>query len=238
MTGRATVRRELSRVLEQLDDVFDDLDPLTTAFRDLIAARRAAGEQATPTELAELRPLILSLLAEHHGWASGAGVITAPGLLRSTPRWLEWWWNRPHGGVEALRANLDEEAPDFFDYTTAEWYLVPAASRSRHAAGPYVDYLCTNEYAVTLSSPIYLGDELIGIAGADVLISSIERRVLPVLTKVPAGAVLTNSEGRVIASAAPGVAVGHRLDLATVTSQGLQRQRNGSIAPRWRLVQP
>lgn len=237
MTGRTVAWRELGRVLAPLDEVFDDLEPLSSAFRDLIAARRATGDQATPAELAELRPLILSLLAEHRGWASGAGVITAPGLLRSTPRWLEWWWARPSGGVEALRANLDEDAPDFFDYTTAEWYSVPAASRSRHAAGPYVDYLCTNEYAVTLSSPIYLDDELIGIAGADVLVSSIERRVLPVLMKVPSGATLTNSEGRVIASAAAGIAAGHRLDLATVTSRDLARHRHASSASRWRLVQ-
>lgn len=236
MSELTTARDELSRVLQQLDEVFDDLDPLASAFRDIILARRSAGNQATHADLAELRPLITSLLAAHNGWAAGAGVITSPGLLRSTPRWLEWWWNRPAAGVEALRANLDEDAPDFFDYTTAEWYLVPAATRSRHAAGPYVDYLCTNEYSVTLSLPIHLDDELIGIAGADVLVSSIEHRVVPVLARIAPGATLANSEGRVIASASPRLAAGHRLDLATVRSQGIRRPRNGSSAPRWRLV--
>lgn len=236
MSGGVDARRELRRVLDQVDEVFDDLDPLAATFRDLIAGKRAAGEPPTHTDLAELRPSILSLLAAHSGWASGAGIITVPDLLSSAPRWLEWWWNRPSGGVEALRANLDENAPDFFDYTTAEWYLVPAATRSRHAAGPYVDYLCTNEYSVTLSLPIYLGDELIGIAGADVLVSSIERRVIPVLAQVSSDAVLTNGEGRVIASVAGGVAAGHRVDLGSVESRAVRSRSSAARASNWRLV--
>ena len=235
MTARQA-RAELGRVLAQLDAVFDDLDPVATVFREIIASRRSAAEQATHTDLSVLRPMIMSVLTTHGGWAAGAGVITAPGLLRSTPRWLEWWWNRPSGGVEALRANLDEEAPDFYDYTTAEWYLVPAMTHARHAAGPYVDYLCTNEYSVTLSSPIFLDGELIGIAGADVLVASIEQRVVPVLSQIASGAVLTNGEGRVIASATPLLAAGHRLDLTDLVSERIRRRQKLSGADAWQLV--
>ena len=58
----------------------------------------------------------------------------------------------------------------------------PLRSMSRRVAGPYVDYACTNEYAVTLSMPVPDGDDLLGVAAADVLVSSLETRVLPALT--------------------------------------------------------
>jgi len=127
--------------------------------------------------------------------------------------WLEWWWTRTSGGPEALRVNLDPAAPDFFDYTGADWYLTPMRNSARHVAGPYVDYACTNEYALTVAVPVTVHDRFAGVAAADVLVSSLERQLLPALRTLSEPAVLLNSGGRVIASSSPQFASGMRVPL-------------------------
>ena len=42
------------------------------------------------------------------------------------------------------------------DLHRLEWYRVPAATLERHIAGPFVDYLCSNEITLTASIPVCL----------------------------------------------------------------------------------
>ncbi len=204
-TGRSATARPVPRVRDvlgdvvaELEQVYDALDTLAAEFTGIAGAAPVARD-----ELAPLRPAIFAVLAEHRGLVAGAGVITAPDLLRDAPRWLEWWWAPASGTPEALRVNLDPAAPDFFDYTTADWYAVPERTLARQLSGPYVDYLCTNEYTLTLSTPVRAGGRLLGMAAADVLVSTVERRVMPALTALPSPVVLSNADGRVIASNSP-----------------------------------
>jgi hypothetical protein len=192
----------LGDVVGELEDVFSDLDVLAARFRALATAELGRDD------LVPLRQTIFEML-DRHRLVAGAGVITTPDLLCDAPRWLEWWWINSGGSPEALRVNLDPTAPDFYDYTTADWYATPERTLARHVAGPYVDYLCTNEYTITLSTPVVTDAAMIGVAAADVLLSSLEHRVLPVLARLPDPVVLANADGRVIASNsaywAPGV---------------------------------
>jgi hypothetical protein len=105
--------------------------------------------------------------------------------------------------------NLDPAAPDFYDYTTTAWYGTDAPRLS----GPYVDYACTNQYAITMSLPVHGPGGFLGVAAADVLVSSLERRVAPALGALGRPVALTNAHGRVIASSEPAVAPGRRLAL-------------------------
>jgi hypothetical protein len=209
----------VTRVEEVLGDVLDELGEVFAAVAELGAAF-ARLEPTRREQVETLRPDILALLADHVDLVTGAGVITAPGLLSDAPRWLEWWWRSGRGDPEPLRVNLDPAAPDFYDYTTTEWYATTAPAMS----GPYVDYACTNEYAITLASPIVAGGRRLGVAGADVLVASLERRVLPALVALEDPVALANGDGRVIASNTPELAPGTRV--------GLPRE----AAPGWQLV--
>jgi hypothetical protein len=182
----------LGDVVAELDDVFAGLHELGDAFGALVPERLA--------DLETLRPAILALLAAHADLITGAGVVTRPGLLADAPRWLEWWWGP---GPDLLRVNLDPAAPDFYDYTSTEWFEATEPCM----AGPYVDYACTNEYAITLSVPV----PGLGVAGADVLVANLERRVVPALLAFEKPVALTNAHGRVIASNAAALAPGLRL---------------------------
>ncbi len=161
-------------------------------------------------DLEALRPSIFALLSEE--LVTGAGIVTAPGVLSDAPRWLEWWWTSTRSEPEALRVNLDPAAPEFYDYTVADWYAVPERTRAPRASGPYVDFACTNEYAITLSVPIGT-TEFLGVAAADVLVSSLDARVVPALAALGRPAALTNADGRVIASNSPAVSPGRRIAL-------------------------
>jgi hypothetical protein len=204
----------LGDVMDELAAVFDALDSLGVAFARLAATTAPLARD----DVATLRPAILALLAAHPGLVTGAGIVTAPGLLVDAPHWLEWWWTSGRAGPEPLRVNLDPDAPDFYDYTTTDWFAATEACM----VGPYVDHACTNEYAVTLSSPV----AGVGVAAADVLVASIERRVLPALTALDRPAALTNADGRIIASNAAPLAPGLRVALPDVPETG------------WLLVEP
>jgi hypothetical protein len=102
-----------------------------------------------------------------------------------------------------------------------------------------VDYACTNEYAVTLALPVTAGATFAGVAAADVLVSSLEERVLPWLCELSASAVLITGNGRVVASASPDFAPGLRADPASGERVTLPaRGRNApSVALDWQLLE-
>jgi hypothetical protein len=236
----AQAERDLLAAVEAtVEGILAALEPLAGDYRQVVADR---GPALVREDLAALRPRIFDVLERHAGLVAGAGLITAPGTLADSRYWMEWWWTRASGAPEALRVNLDPSAPDFFDYPTAEWYAVPEQTRARHVAGPYVDYACTNEYAVTVVIPVHLGDQMIGIAAADLPVARLEAQVLPRLLSLPRPMALVNAAGRVIASGAPqlfpGMLVGTPDDDAGFTGSGSPGRSDRDEGPTagWRLA--
>lgn len=220
---------------EQLDRLFAALQPIARTYAAVITTNRTAGRD----DLAPVRPTVFDVLDTHRGLIAGAGVITAPTLLRDAPYWIDWWWTRPSGTHEALRVNLDPAAPDFFDYTTADWFTTPERTSARHIAGPYVDYACTNQYSLTAAIPVHVHAEFIGVAAADVLIASLEPLLIPLLRRQARPTALVSAAGRVIASTAPHLPPGTLLTPGTRTRVTRRRQPaavHGINGIDWHLV--
>lgn len=239
-----TARHAFGRICAVVDAVFDSLTRMREETVDLFAAASVEGRALGRDELSPVRPLALDALRRHDGLVVGTGVIAAADVLADAARWLEWWWSPPGQQPDLLRLNLNPDAAEFYDYTGAQWYQVPKRTLDRWAAGPYVDYLCTNEYVITLAVPVVRGGELLAVAGADVLVGQLEAAVLPVLAAIGRPAVLTNDEGRVIVSTAsrwlPGTLLPDDVDGATVGGAG-PRSRSAARpwAPvPWRLLTP
>jgi DNA-binding FadR family transcriptional regulator len=219
----------VGEIVDELEHVLEGLKELGAAFGVLVARSGPLHRE----DLEPLRPTILGVLAAHRQLVTGAGIVTAPNLLTDAPRWLEWWWTTSRGAPEALRVNLDPSAPDFYDYTAAEWFEAARHTPLPRMAGPYVDYACTNRYAITLSSPVWSKGTMLGVAAADIMVANLERQALPILTALERPVALTSGEGRVIASNSPHLMPGQRIDVRELAA----RTKPQSPMRSWLLVE-
>lgn len=209
MTGPSAIG-EWNSLADDLDMVFEHLQALADAFA---ASVRDASDAYGKQDVAELRPRIVEGLERFRDIAVGSGIVPVRGLLSDAEYWLEWWWRRSGGEPAALRVNLDPAAPDFFDYTTDEWFAHPLQTADRYVAGPYVDHACTNENTFTLAVPVFDGGRPLGVVAMDVPSVHIERRIMPALCGVARTAVLASRDGRVIASSDASRVAGSLMDL-------------------------
>lgn len=88
-------------------------------------------------------------------------------------------------------------------YSRREWFTVPLEPGAGHITGPYVDFLCTDEYTLTFTVPVTARGRIVGVAGADIFVESIEDLLLDRLREIDPRATLINGVGRVVVSADP-----------------------------------
>ncbi len=211
-------------VVATFGGVFASIHEWRAAIEELIAREhRPTSDQVD--ELAET--LVISRLSEPGALVIGAGFVAAPRFLADTDWHLAWWLGHSNTfglgsadpGIRRLLAEEDPTAENFRDYTTLEWWRVPAATLNPHITGPYVDYLCTDDYTLTLTVPVTRGGELVGVVGADLYVNEIERALLPWVRRVDGTATLVNESGRVVVSTDPHRATGTILREAAPTTR-------------------
>ncbi|MFB6633553.1 cache domain-containing protein [Streptomyces sp. NPDC056362] len=190
------------RVRGSLEEVFAAVAGTAADTAALLTGVCTSGRGPVAADLAPLRPGLRARLGAHP-LVSGVGFVAAPGLLTDVPGRLEWWQRGPGGAVRPLLLDLDPRHSAYSDYTHWDWYTLPRETGRRAVAGPYVDYLCSDEYSLTLSAPVDVGGRFAGVAAADVYLRHFEAAVLPVLQRLPAPARLVNARGRVAASTDP-----------------------------------
>ncbi|RDG39616.1 PDC sensor domain-containing protein [Streptomyces corynorhini] len=187
------------RVRDTLERTFEAVAETGADAVALLTAAAASGRPPTTADLAALRPGSRTRL-QQPGLLSGMGFVAAPGLLGDVPTWLEWWQSGADGEVRPLLLDLDPAHSARSDYTHWDWYALARDTGRRTVAGPYVDYLCSEEYAMTLSVPVTVGGRFTGVAAADVYLPRFEAAVLPVMQRLPGPACLVNARGRVAVS--------------------------------------
>ncbi|TFB68169.1 hypothetical protein E3O06_16850 [Cryobacterium glaciale] len=208
-------------------DVFDPVFSRLEQWADLV--ERYAARPDSVADRAELDPLVEQLVrrefADSDGCVIGAGFVSAPHFLG----WHLAWWlggqnaasqGLPATGIRHLETVEDPLKESFRDYTALEWWRVPAHTGRRHITGPYVDYLCTDEYTLTLTLPVYRGGtELIGVVGIDLSVDEIERDLVPRLDAGAVAATVINASGRVVVSTDAHLATGALLRLPGLTER-------------------
>ncbi|MER5181216.1 hypothetical protein ABT009_23140 [Streptomyces sp. NPDC002896] len=196
-----------AHVRDTLEDVFDTVAETRTDIVALLEQASAGEDGPVTSDMAALRPGLQARLAAH-ALVSGVGFVATPGLLTDVPAWLEWWQAGSDGTVRPLLLDLDPEHSAYSDYTHWDWFALPRDTGQRAVAGPYVDYLCSDEYSLTLSAPVTVGGRFAGVAAADVYLRHFEAAVMPLLKRLPGSAHLVNARGRVAASTDPHHLVG------------------------------
>jgi hypothetical protein len=165
---------------------------------------------ATVSEL--IQPLVAETLAAHP--VVGAGFVASPDWLSDREHYLAWWQG------EDQRLLAERGVPighHVFDYTRHEWFQTPLATGLRHVAGPYVDYVCTDEYVLTATVPVLVHGRMAGVAGADTLLETFEGLMREDVRADDA--VVVNGHDRVVVAADPLLRSGQRVDTTSYAEE-------------------
>jgi hypothetical protein len=184
-----------------VEKVFGAVSTVKARLLDVLTTGPTHREHLQPSDLAELRPGLIEVLAHHREIVVGMGMIVAPGLLPHERRRLEWWQYAPgREQPSALQVDLNPDSLGFYDYDAAEWFSVPRRTGRRHIVGPYVDAHGTDRYLLTFTAPVLVDGTFLGVVGADVPVSRFERRLLGAWGGRGTELTIINNQGRVVMS--------------------------------------
>ncbi|MFS0866621.1 cache domain-containing protein [Microbacterium sp. 179-B 1A2 NHS] len=178
---------------------FDAILPSLEQHAERIAEaiRTAGSEGLTAARIDELvEPHAFSVLDHADEPVYGAGFIATVDLLTDTASHLAWW----QGAERRKLVFPAESVKQGIDYRELDWFRIPMTTGRPHVAGPYVDYLCSDEYTMTAAWPVRIDGAFVGVAGLDVLIDTIERRLTPPLRALGVPLLLVNGVNRVLVS--------------------------------------
>lgn len=174
-------------------------------FATQIADARNSGPLTRSKVDALVEPHALKTLDLRGVPVYGAGFIAAIDLLSDAHSHLAWWQGEDRRQLVLASQSLNKEN---IDYSALEWYRVPMATGEPHVAGPYVDYLCSDEYTITIAVPAEVDGLRIGVAGLDLLVSAVEQDLMHRFAALGRQVTLTNGVGRVVVSTDPRCATG------------------------------
>jgi hypothetical protein len=186
------------------------------ASLDAIAAEAVAtfagAEPVTATVLGQaLQPVTGAALGAHP--IVGGGFVAAPGVLADRDLFLAWWQGEDRTLLAERGVPIGHHV---FDYTRHEWFQVPLTSGQPHVTGPYVDYVCTDEYVLTATAPVLVGGRMVGVVGGDTLLETFEGLMAEPLRG--GDAVLVNGHDRCVVAADPLLRSGQRIDVTAYAS--------------------
>lgn len=192
-THQVTGDEIVEHVSTLIEAIFERLKPVLVAVDTLLAGP----SRPDAADLDRLSPQVVDALG---GIVVGAGFVCAPHTLADQEFGFQWWETSPGASPAQLFISLDPASENFLDYTRQSWFTVPRDTGRRHITGPYVDYLCTDEYTLTFTIPVRRKGTFAGVVGADVYVREFERALRPMLRPLGARAALVNAQGRVIVS--------------------------------------
>ncbi len=95
------------------------------------------------------------------------------------PWHMAWWQGEKQERLLMLTMESAGET-----YSRREWFTVPMETGAGHITGPYVDFLCTDEYTLTFTVPVKAHGRIVGVAGADIFVESIEELLVDRLREI------------------------------------------------------
>ncbi len=199
MTPLAQVSADVAAALDALDDLTGRAFDVVDAIAEATLRQLELADPPRRSTLSGIDQLTVDLVERSGELVQGAGFVAAVGLFEDAPWWLEWF-ARDDGKVQRLLVQTDPNGGGFYDYEHLPWYVVARDTGHRHVTGPYVDYLCTEDYTLTFTTPLTVRDRFVGVAGCDVRVNAAEQRLLPSLRTARGRLAVVNAHGRIIAS--------------------------------------
>ncbi|WP_248763879.1 GntR family transcriptional regulator [Pseudarthrobacter sp. SSS035] len=107
------------------------------------------------------------------------------------------WCHAPAGPQSLQRLVIDW---DLYESGTATWRPEDYGDGAVHISHAYLDANGSNENIVTFSKAVFLGEEMVGIAAADVLVRGIQSQLEPHLRALPPNTCLVDQNDVIIAT--------------------------------------
>lgn len=192
--------RGLAAVAGALDELTTEALALVRRIRELATGRLDVDRPRLRADLAPVGELVIPELSQTGALVQGAGVVLEHDVLSDAEWWLEWFALGSDGRAQRLSVQTDPGGVSSYEYEHLPWFAVPRETGRHHATGPYVDYLCTEDYTLTFTEPVLVGSSFLGVAGADVSVAELERRLLPTLRAADDRIAVVNAHGRILAS--------------------------------------
>ena len=226
MGKRTQQRPAVARlVCDFFDTAFEVLEAWNADFASELAGA-TDDARLTSARLDDMvRPYAATTLSEARIPVYGAGFVAAIGLLRDARGHLSWWQGPDREQLSLAWSIINKE---HLDYSEFEWYRVPMITGKSHLSGPSVDYLCSDEYTMTIATPVTIRGSFAGVAALDLLVDSVERHLVPLLRRETDRATLINSSDRIIVSTDPTLAAGDSIGRAGTDSA--ERHSCGSLS--------
>jgi hypothetical protein len=207
-TPETTARELCSAVTALAEPVYRTLEEIAARVVEVAAA--APGGRLSEPLLQPVTDLVVPVV-ETEPVVAGMGYVADVGAVDDQERYMLWWQRSPAGRVARLRLNFDPSSVDVYDYLEMEWFRVARSGRRRVVYGPYVDYSGSELYIVTMTVPVTVDGVFVGIAGADLVLAELDRRMVSLIRAARHEVVLVTAERRVIAANTPRWFVGDRL---------------------------
>lgn len=165
------------------------------------------GVQLSAKHRLQLQAPIHDVLREH-AWCNGAGFASYSNENTGDEVWSLEWWYQEAGAMEHAQLDRNQEIRKRLDFRVFDWFGQPASDHRAYVDGPYVDYVCNGDYTITTAHPVLLDGVFVGVAAVDMLVSTLDRLLAPLLAAITNPVVVINADRRVVLSTAPGVRVG------------------------------
>jgi hypothetical protein len=199
-TATPSLAPDVATVHDAVTGMTDAAFRVVDEIAALVGGQLGGGAEPRRATLAGVDDLAAGFVGDRAHPVRGAGYVAAVGFLADEPWWLEWFTQGEDGRSHRMVCQTDPDGVGFFDYEFLTWYVVPRDTGRRHVTGPYIDYLCTDDYNMTYSAPLTIGGRFAGIAGADIGVQTAEELLLPALRAASRPLAVVNDQGRIVAS--------------------------------------
>lgn len=198
------------QIASWFDDLFSELDVLSSRISTMMIEAKGTRERFIEADLKMVKSITRGFLAKHR-FVEAAGVILAPGIIDDHRGTIEWWRNDDEGTDGKVIFNLAPEAGSFYDFQNLTWFDNAVRTGARAITGPHVDFGGLDQYIMTLTAALELGEDTIGMVGCDAEVRDIEAVIVPILRRIPGDAALINADQRVVLGNSGRFLVGNRV---------------------------
>lgn len=192
-----TAARAVAVITDYLRPPIAELESLAEPIARALADEFDAGPVTANKLDAIVEPYASQLLNMPNVPVYGAGFIAALDLLSDARSYLSWWQGSDRRKLILAAQTVNKER---IDYSELEWFRIPLLNGTSHVAGPYVDYLCSDEYTITIATPVQSNGQFLGVLAFDLLIDAVEKQLTPMLRELGAHVTLVNGVSRVVVS--------------------------------------